>query len=345
MSNLYLQIPAQNKAKDDIDVIMAANGFRNIAWSLQSRNSVARFVSKLVSVMLLFVRVHKDDVLLVQYPFKKYYELICNITHLKGGKVVTLIHDLGCFRRKKLTPAAEIVRLSHTDSLIVHNEAMQQFLVDHGYTKPVTTLGIFDYIAPDAGSCPEKQADEQWQVVYAGGLARRKSTFIYDLDSHIHRWHFNIHGQGLDEVYDDGDGKQKSVKDWQHITPRGFILSDDFVRHSVGHFGLVWDGTSIDECAGAWGEYLRVNNPHKTSFYLRSGKPVIMWKQAALTPFVLREGVGIAVDTLRDIDAALASVTPEIYAEMCKKTSVISSRLAEGYYFKKAFAEATAKLR
>ena len=29
---LYLKIPSTNKAKDDMDVIMGRNGFRDIAW-------------------------------------------------------------------------------------------------------------------------------------------------------------------------------------------------------------------------------------------------------------------------------------------------------------------------
>lgn len=331
MSNLYLQIPSGNKAKEDIDVIMAQEGFRNVAVSLSSHNAVARFISKLLSVLLLVLRVHKGDVLLVQYPFKKYYSLVCQLTHLKGGKVITLIHDLGSFRRKKLTVEQENVRLSHTDVLIVHNEAMQQFLVEHGFKKPIVTLGIFDYLAPTPGNTPVKEANEPWQVVYAGGLAKRKNTFLYLLDEHIQGWYFNIHGKGLDEEF---------TKDWKNITPCGFIKSDDFIHQSIGHFGLVWDGSSIDECAGDWGVYLRVNNPHKTSFYLRSGKPVIMWSEAALTPFVLREGAGIAVSSLREIGTALAALTPAQYETMCNNAKAVSQKLANGYYFKEAFASA-----
>ena len=48
-----------------------------------------------------------------------------------------------------------------------------------------------------------------------------------------------------------------------------------------GSFGLVWDGISVETCAGVYGEYLKVNNPHKTSLYLASGIPVIIWKEAA----------------------------------------------------------------
>ena len=33
-----------------------------------------------------------------------------------------------------------------------------------------------------------------------------------------------------------------------------------------GAWGLVWDGTSSNTCEGVFGEYLRINNPHKNIF-------------------------------------------------------------------------------
>ena len=331
MSNLFLKIPANNKAKEDMDVIMENEGFRNVAISCSSHNTVVRFFCKLFSVMLLPARVGKGDVLLVQYPFKKYFALVCMLAHLRGGKVVALIHDLGSFRRKKLTVDQERRRLDNSDVIIVHNAAMKKFLAENGTTKPMVELGIFDYIADSAGMMPKKDEKEDWQVVYAGGLAKRKNTFLYLLDDYIDGWHFNIHGNGLDSGADEK---------WKSITFRGFIRPDDFVRSSIGHFGLVWDGSSIDECTGDWGEYLRINNPHKTSFYIRSGKPVIMWEKSALTPFVLREGVGIAVNSLREIGDKLKSITPEQYYGLCQRAAAVSKHLSSGHYFREAYRKA-----
>lgn len=327
MRKLYLQIPSGNKAKEDIDCLMAQAGFKNIAVKSSSHNAVARFFAKLMSVLLILVRTKKDDVLLIQYPFKKYYSLACKLTHLKGGKVITLVHDLGCCRRKKLTEQQEIKRLSHTDVLIVHNEAMKEFLTTRGYNKPMLTLGIFDYLAPCECATPHKGPQEEWQVVYAGGLAQRKNAFLYQIDSHIAGWHFNLYGKGIDE--------QEAAK-WSNTTPAGFIKSDDFIKSSVGHFGLVWDGSSIDACEGEWGSYLLINNPHKTSFYLRAGKPVVMWDKAALTPFVLSHGLGVTVSSLREIGEKLSAITPGQYQQMCHNVSLVSKQLANGHYFYEA---------
>lgn len=330
MSKLFLKIPSSNKAKDDMDVIMENNGFCDIAWSINSHNSIARFFSKLLSVCLVLVRVKKGDVLLIQYPFKKYYSLVCNLVHIKGGKVITLVHDLGCFRRKKLTVSQEISRLHHTDSLIVHNESMKDFLIGAGFHKPMITLGIFDYLSSFPGNKPER-TDDDWKVTYAGGLSHRKNSFLYELDNSIHNWRFYLYGEGIDE---------DKAKSWKHIFPQGLVTPDYLISESIGHFGLVWDGSSIDECAGQWGEYLKVNNPHKTSCYIRSGKPVIMWNKSALAPFIEKEGVGFTVNSLREIDNKLKEITTETYTKMCENVEAMSKRLAEGYYFKEAFAKA-----
>ena len=335
MAHLFLQFYNNNKARTDLDEIMLANGFRNIAVGSSCRSKAGIFLAKIATLAIMPLRIQRGDVLLIQYPFKKYYTTLCRVAHRRGAKVVTLVHDLGCFRRKKLTVQQEIARLDHTDVLIVHNESMAQFLSSHGYRRPMVTLGIFDYLATPLATTPTKRADEPWTVVYAGGLAKRKSTFIYLLDAVIEGWKMFVHGRGLDE---------EEARSWRNVESRVFIRSDDFVRESVGHFGLVWDGISIDECAGQWGEYLRVNNPHKTSFYLRAGKPVIMWNKAALTPFVLREGVGVAVSSLRDIGHKLNEISADDYAQMCRNVERVSALLADGHYFKTAFAAAMERL-
>ena len=53
-----------------------------------------------------------------------------------------------------------------------------------------------------------------------------------------------------------------------------------------GGFGLVWDGDDLGACTGVFGEYMKYNNPHKTSLYLASGLPVIIWEKAAMAKYI-----------------------------------------------------------
>lgn len=87
----------------------------------------------------------------MQYPLKKYFTLVCQIAHCKGAKVVVVIHDLGSFRRKKLTVAQEIHRLGHADYIIAHNSRMKQWLLDNGCKVPLGYLRfliIFQKLQP-----------------------------------------------------------------------------------------------------------------------------------------------------------------------------------------------------
>ena len=90
---------------------MESHVFRNVVLKqTRYRNVIVAFCCTLFSVLKSILCLRKGDVLVLQYPLKKYYAFVCNMAHLRGCKVVTLIHDLGSFRRKKLTIPQEKAR-------------------------------------------------------------------------------------------------------------------------------------------------------------------------------------------------------------------------------------------
>ena len=95
---------AGSKAKTDMEQIMCDLGYRNIGFPcLVCSNKILGFVITLLSMIKVCFKLRSGDILIIQYPLKKYYTLLCNIVHYRGAKVITLIHDLGSFRRKRLT--------------------------------------------------------------------------------------------------------------------------------------------------------------------------------------------------------------------------------------------------
>ena len=120
---------AGNKAKTDIERIMEEDGFVNIGLP-QTRytHTVLAFLVTLAGVLKAPFCLRKGDRLVLQYPLKKYFTFVCRMAHLRGAKVVVVIHDLGSFRRKKLTVEQEIRRLDHADYIIAHNEKMKRWL-------------------------------------------------------------------------------------------------------------------------------------------------------------------------------------------------------------------------
>lgn len=327
--NYFIEITSVNQAKNDVDRIVASLGYHSLTRS-QGGGKAARFFTKLAGVARIATTLKRGDTLFLQYPLKKFYKLACILARLKGARVVTLVHDLGAFRRHKLTPGQENRRLSQTDFLIVHNAAMKQWLLQHGCRMPLYELGIFDYLS-DSKPARYDTPHHPWRVVYAGGLGRWRNNFLYDIDPYIDRWELHIYGKGLDG---------QAAQGWKHIAYHGFVDSETFVGTAEADFGLVWDGDSLDECTGPWGVYLKINNPHKTSFYLRAGIPVLVWSQSAMAPFIAEHGLGIAIDSLKDIGRVLNGLTPDRYAALKANATALSGKLGDGYFIKQALRAA-----
>lgn len=326
--NYYNLTSAGNKAKTDNEDTLAEMGAINLGLPRTIRNSkILAFFLDLIGIIRACILLQKDDVLFLQYPVKKYFSFLCHVAHLKGARTVSLIHDLGSFRRKKLTIQKEINRLSNSDYIIASNEKMKGWLEEYGLQKPVGALGLFDYRSES--KCPEEVTErEQVKVVYAGALSMKKNSFLIELSKTLSHWQLLVCGnkEGL-------QGLQNNPL----ITYQGFVPSEEFIKHIDADFGLVWDGDSLDGCSGEYGQYLKWNSPHKVSFYLRAGLPLIIWKEAAVAPIIEEAGAGITISSLKELDGKLANLTPEQKKEMKKQAVNLAQKLNKGGFLQDSF--------
>ena len=326
--NYYNLTSAGNKAKTDNEDTLAEMGAINLGLPRSIRNSkILAFFLDLIGIIRACILLQKDDVLFLQYPVKKYFSFLCHVAHLKGARTVSLIHDLGSFRRKKLTIQKEINRLSNSDYIIASNEKMKGWLEEHGLQKPVGALGLFDYRSES--KCPEEVTErEQVKVVYAGALSMKKNSFLIELSKALNHWQLLVCGnkEGL-------QGLQNNPL----ITYQGFVPSEEFIKHIDADFGLVWDGDSLAGCSGEYGQYLKWNSPHKVSFYLRAGLPLIIWKEAAVAPIIEEAGAGITISSLEELDAILANLTSEEKKEMKKQAVNLAQKLNKGGFLQDSF--------
>lgn len=278
------------------------------------------------------------DTLLIQLPAVNNYLFISRLfgrLRRRGVKIIALIHDLETLRMikdKSLTPKQklrmrieEISTLKKCSVLIVHNPQMKKFVKEIGIDTPCKVLGIFDYLTGAHGICTEKPAENKNTVIVAGNLDEHKSGYIYKMPDGI-----------TAELY----GVNYKENDNKGLNYHGSFAAEELPRIIKGGFGLIWDGESTDTCTGAYGEYLRYNNPHKTSLYLASGFPVIIWKEAALADFVKENGVGITVSSLSEIPEKLNGITDEEYGSMCRNAAEVSKKLTDGYYLTAALKKA-----
>ena len=325
---------AGSKARLDVERTMDRLGFLPAGRRHSiSKNRLRHFVRTLAIVLRVLTHVGKGDVLIVQYP-AKYYATVCRLAHLRGAKVVTLTHDLISLRIKHSSVQEEIVRLNKSDAIIGHNPAFCKWLCEHGFTgydgkRIIEPLGVFDFLS-DSCSPDRKHTWPLRKVVYAGQLARRKNSFLYELGRYVEGYTLNVYGRGFDK---------SSAECPEKFDIKGFMMPDELIGKAEGDFGLVWDGDSVDTCSGDWGEYLKVNTPHKISLYIRCGLPVIIWREAAMAGFIEENGVGICIDSLRDIRKVYECLTREEYERMCENVRRVSGLISEGGYFSKAISE------
>ena len=328
------------KARDDIETIAKMNGYVLIGVKVTvDKRKTSSIFNKLTSHKKIEMEWIKEtshlkagDELLIQFPVLNHsvflYKAVKRLKK-KSVKVSLLIHDLEIFRaalrkdnslKKKLRLKFEEKSLLELgDKIIVHNNRMRDALIRLGYSQEnMQVLEIFDYLIPnyEYKSNP-KSFDKYKPVVIAGALRYHKAKYIYDLPDNID---FNLFGVGYE------DKKKKNINYFGSFQP------DDLPFQMEGSFGLVWDGESSNTCAGIYGEYLRINNPHKTSLYLASGMPVIIWEQAALAKFVQRNCCGITIKSIEEIEEKLKVMSEEEYQKIKINAENVGERLRCGYY-------------
>lgn len=276
----------------------------------------------------------KGDSIVFQYPILDHSLFMGRLgrkLRKKGVKVILLVHDLSLFRTYKDIKKSikirqyieEEIMLKQAYKIIVHNEKMKQALNEKGFdVNKMISLELFDYIIPNFKEIPQREYKNKKTIIVAGNLMKSKTGYIYKLPEDVK---FNLYGVGYE------GSLQKD-----NITYMGSFLPEKLPFEMVGDFGLVWDGPDSDACTGTYGEYLKVNNPHKTSLYLASGLPVIIWKDAALAEFVTKNGVGLVVNSLNDISDIIKELSEKDYMEMINNVKTIQKKLLEGYYLKNA---------
>ena len=334
--NYYGLSGAGNKAKTDIERTLQDLGARNLGLRTTFYdNKAVAFVLNLAGIVKMMFCIRKGDRLVLQYPVKKYFSFICRVAHWRKAQIIVIIHDLMSLHRKRVTLETELSRLSKGDVIIASNEKMQQWLAAQGLQRPMTALGLFDYLDGKEHQQPhprrEKQGERQFSLVYAGALVMRKNSYLLELANKAE--HFDLH------IYGNADGLP-GIEKAPHAVCYPFTPADEFISNADGDFGLVWDGNSLETCQGDFGEYLRYNSPHKVSFYLRAGLPVIIWREAAVASIIEQEGIGITIASIAELEQRLQTLTTEDLERMRQNVARVSQRLASGHYFREALAAA-----
>lgn len=328
---------AGNKARNDVEVIFNRLGYAPLKVRVDDwykMNVLNAQIHKYRALLRAFKCLKKNDDIVIQFPLL-HHSLFINslLKSLKnrGVNIYLLIHDLETLRfvNDKTLPLRMKLRMKLTEGdtfhsvtgIIAHNPIMKSVLVDEGVAEDkIVSLGIFDYLIPNFQEKSDQTKDQP--IIVAGNLAQEKAGYLYQLPA---RPAYNLYGVGFDES-----------RALANETYFGSFLPDELPVALEGGFGLVWDGDSAETCSGVFGEYLRYNNSHKASLYLASGFPLVVWKQSALSHFVLENGCGIAVESLHDLSQTIGQLDDEDYQDLLVNTRRIGQKIRNGSYLTNA---------
>ena len=333
---------AGNKARNDVEEIVKREGYLPLLLTVEDwykLGTVKAQQHKAKALSKAFAQLKSGDQLLIQFPMLHHSFFT---THLvkklqrKGVKVYLIIHDLEVLRNANLdtVPLKHKIRvhlqesslLGVADGIVAHNPIMKAFLVKQGLAEQkIVSLDIFDYLIPNFQEKTTQTKDQP--IIVAGNLAQEKAGYLYALPKTPI---YNLYGVGFDE--------SRALENEAYF---GSFLPDELPAALEGGFGLVWDGDSAETCSGVFGEYLRYNNSHKASLYLASGFPLVVWKQSALSHFVLEKNCGVAVESLHDLKNTIENLSDADYQELVANAKNIGKKIRDGFYLTSALKKFT----
>lgn len=329
---------AGHKAPEDVAFFAEASGWKTLRIK---RYLHPNRVLKALGTMLWLVKacfwvrgVPRGATVLAPFPGdylagRLGVKFLRDLKEKRGAQLVVFVHDLEELRAEELGDIAWARQLREqvfavADELIVHNEAMAARLRSWGYRQPFHLLQVFDYkvsgpAVPAPAPLPQSLPP---MVSIVGSFGNFRARYARRLAE--------IPGVKWQLIGPDGDG----LAGWE-----GCYDPDEVVWRLKGNWGLVWDGNDLDGCTGTCGAYLGLNTPHKLSLYLACGLPIVIWNGAALASLVKSRGLGVAVDSLRDIPKRLAAVSSEEYLNMCKAAKALGAELRAGFFTRRVLGE------
>ena len=229
------------------------------------------------------------------------FSLLIKNLEKRGIHTSIIIHDVEAIRftlrndvplsRKIRMRFEEISSFKNCSKIIVHNEKMKSFMHEKWkiHKDKMDILGIFDYLVENYNEelLEKRNLSRKGPVIIAGALSKHKAGYIYNLPENCN---FNLYGINFE--------REKASSNTNYV---GAFNPEELIYNLQGSFGLVWDGDSSATCTGVYGDYLKINNPHKTSMYLAAGIPVIIWEEAAIANFIKKNHCGITIKSTDEI--------------------------------------------
>ena len=306
------------KAKVDIENILK-NKYNAKIYTYKEKDFKNGFFVKLKKTLFTIFHFSFKDITIIQLPYLKADFLFKHNKNVYG-----ILHDISYFRSMdKNDLASTINSMNNLKGVIIHNNAMKDFLESNGLKTKTICLEFFDYIASEDCKAQITDISNGLEVVYPGNWDRSKAEFLYDLNENDMNYKINLYGPNV-------AGDQLENK---NIIFKGMFKPDELIQNLEGNIGLVWAGMG-DDSDSEHGEklYNKYNTPHKLSCFLAANLPVIVWDKSAIAEVVKKYNIGYLISNINDIN----KLDLKDYEEKKRNAEIVGKKIREGYFTNKA---------
>jgi hypothetical protein len=314
---------AWSKARADVCAILQRDGYATLQLpQISSPWTTARLWSRLKKELA------GGGHMLIEYPFgqRRRAYLLYVLKWFVPVKLYALLHDLDSLR-SDAAAWRELAVLVLFDGLISHNPSMTRWLREKGYGKKIVELSMFDYLNARPAPFHEQAMGSPLQILYAGNLKFEKARYLYRSEiGELENVRLSVFGPNFESDRASGAA----------VVHKGVFDPDRPVLDRRYHFGLVWEGTSLETCEGRYGRYLRYNNPHKASLYVSLGLPIVIWSAAALAEFVVDQRIGVTIDRLQELETLMDRVDNDSYLSMVNRVQALRQKVGAGGFLSSA---------
>lgn len=317
----------------DAERVLLANGYKAIVFPGTFNFSLQAKLQRLVYLLKICFTISAGDVVVFQFPlYARIHVFLLKLLRIRRARIVCFIADIEGLRVKDAHLLEKEKKLLSRFSLFIsHNERMSQWIRSLVKEAVIAEIQFFDFLTTPA----RRSSQRSTQIAFAGNL--QKSTFIQhlgQLQEKCPNTTFLIYGPDYPE----------HLPFPANAVFKGIFPPYETVNQLEGSFGLIWDGPSVSDCTGIYGEYLAFNSPHKLSLYILAGIPLIVPEMSASAVLVRQYEIGITIKQLGEIETAINAISNDDYQKMVVNTRSLATSISQGKRLEGALIELWEKL-
>lgn len=300
-----------------MEQLLERAGYQPISFAEKSR------LYRTWQLLSWLFRVKRQDCVVFIYPvYPRLYRTLLRIFRWRKQPLLCVVGDIDGLKDEDQIQLRQDIRFFRRQThVLAHNAAMELWLRSIGCRAKLEHIEFFPYLVTPVA----RTGTPGNQVVFAGNLT--KSRFLLHLKEE--KW------KRIDfRLYGDGIPLQDTLP--SHLHWKGRFPPEEMPVRVDGHFGLLWDGDDLAQPAGSIGRYMAYISHHKLSLYILAGLPVLAPRVAGSAELIQREGIGILIDSMADIETAIQQISVESYQQMQKRLHTLAQSLSDGSLFLQA---------